>query len=61
MNKKIILSSLYLLLFIVIQARETVQDTIKNYSLDEIIIQSPKFNRNILKYRLRLYGTGADD
>ncbi len=49
MNKKIVLSLLYILIFAVIHAQEDVQDTMKNYSLDEIIIQSPKFNRNIFE------------
>lgn len=32
---------------ITVYADETETDTLKNYKLDEIIIKSPKYNRNI--------------
>ncbi len=49
MIHKTFIAGILLLAVTLLQAQETVQDTMKKYSLDEIIIQSPKFNRNIFE------------
>ncbi|MCD6354310.1 MAG: TonB-dependent receptor [Prolixibacteraceae bacterium] len=49
MNK--LIDTIIIVLFVsVLQAQETVKnDTIKNYKLDEILIKSPKYNKNIFE------------
>ena len=49
MNYKTYFTIFIILSGIFAQGQETVQDSMKNYSLDEIIIQSPKFNRNVFE------------
>src|SRR5690606_36685256 len=47
MNKKTIFSLVLIIHWTFAGSQESVQDSIRKYRLDEIIIQSPKFNRNI--------------
>jgi iron complex outermembrane recepter protein len=48
MKKIILVACVLSLLHLTGKGQETEKDSIKNYKLDEIIIQSPKYNRNIL-------------
>src|SRR5690554_4521622 len=47
MNQITVIVASLLLLAAGVKAQEPVQDSIRKYNLDEIIIQSPKYNRNV--------------
>lgn len=48
MKHMILFTGLLFVLQVTVKGQETKKDTIKNYRLDEIIIQSPKYNNNII-------------
>jgi outer membrane receptor protein involved in Fe transport len=49
MKKLTLLAIIVVSCYAVTRAQEVKQDSIKNYKLDEIVIQSPKYNRNIFE------------